>query len=103
MTCEAPHRLVVTSRESDESYREGNGVPPFDETIDATLTAAGDQTILVIEVRGMPLQAIQFFGTGWQIHAENLAAYISGRELDDPEPRWDALVPRYQELAAGIE
>jgi len=103
VTCEAPHRLVVTNRESDESYQEGNGVPPFDEIIDATLTADGDQTILVVEVRGMPLQAIPFFGAGWQVHAENLAAYISGRELSDSEPRWDELVPRYQALAAGIE
>jgi len=101
--CDAPQRLVVTNRESDESYQEGNGVPPFDETIDATLTADGDQTILVIEVRGMPLKAIHFFGTGWQVHAENLAAYIAGREPGDPEARWGVLVPRYQELAAGIE
>ena len=101
--CDAPQRLVVTNRESDESYQEGNGVPPFDETIDATLTADGDQTILVIEVRGMPLKAIHSFGTGWQVHAENLAAYIAGREPGDPEARWGVLVPRYQELAAGIE
>jgi uncharacterized protein YndB with AHSA1/START domain len=103
VTCEAPRRLVVTSREGDDSYQEGNGVPPFDETIDATLTADGEQTILVIEVRGMPLKAIPFFGTGWQVHAENLAAYLAGREPADAQPRWDALVPRYQELAAGIE
>jgi uncharacterized protein YndB with AHSA1/START domain len=103
VTCEAPQRLVVTNRESDESYQEGNGVPPYDQTIDATLTADRDQTILVIEVRGMPLEAIPFFGTGWQVHAENLAAYLAGRELGDTKPRWDALVPLYQELAAGIE
>ena len=42
--CEPPHRLQVTIRESDESYRQGQGVPPFDSTIEATLTPDGDQT-----------------------------------------------------------
>ena len=53
--CEPPRRLLVTTRETDESYRAGSGAPPYDEAIEATLTADGDQTVLVIEVRGMPL------------------------------------------------
>jgi uncharacterized protein YndB with AHSA1/START domain len=101
-TCEPPRRLVVTTRETDESYRRGQGVPPFDATRDITLTAAGDQTILVIEVQGMPLDKIAFYGAGWQIHAENLAADIAGCESGDIEARWEALVPPYQELAATI-
>jgi hypothetical protein len=84
----------VTTREAEESYRRGTGVPPHDETLDATLTADGDQTILVIEVRGMPLDAIAFYGVGWQIHAENLAAYLAGRPRGDTKARWDDLVPR---------
>jgi uncharacterized protein YndB with AHSA1/START domain len=100
--CEPPRRLLVTTRETEESYRKGQGVPPFDETIEATLTADGDQAILVIEVRGMPLDKIAFYGAGWQIHAETLAAYLAGRERGDTEARWDELVPPYQELAAGI-
>ena len=28
--CEPPRRLRVTTRETDESYRPGNGVPPFE-------------------------------------------------------------------------
>ena len=100
--CEPPRRLLVTSRETDESYRKGQGVPPFDEAIEATLTAEGDQTILVIEVQGMPLDKIAFYGAGWQIHAENLAAYIAGREPGDTEARWGELVPAYQDLAANI-
>src|SRR6476659_8869360 len=78
--CDAPQRLEVTTRETDESYRRGQGVPPFDAAWDITLTADGDQTTLVIEVKGMPLDKIAFFGVGWQIHAENLAAYLAGRE-----------------------
>jgi len=91
----------VTTRETDESYRKGQGVPPFDASVEATLTADGDQTILVIEVQGMPLDKIAFYGAGWQIHAENLAAYLAGRE-GNTEARWDELVPPYQDLAANL-
>jgi uncharacterized protein YndB with AHSA1/START domain len=100
--CEPPRRLVVVTRETDKSYREGQGVPPHDEHVEATLTADGDQTILVIEVQGPPLDAIAFYGVGWQIHAENLAGYLAGRERGASSARWDVLVPAYQALAAGI-
>ena len=100
--CEPPRRLLVTTRETDESYRKGQGVPPFDQSLDATLTADGDQTILVIEVQGMPVDKIAFYGAGWQIHAENLAAYLAGHEPGDTEARWDELVPSYQDLAANL-
>src|SRR5215510_13458747 len=46
--CEPPRRLLVVTRETDESWRQGEGVPPFDTSIEATLTADGDQTILVL-------------------------------------------------------
>ena len=101
--CEPPRRLLVTTRETDESYRKGQGAPPFDATIEAMLTADGDQTILAIEVRGMPLDRIAFYGAGWQIHAEHLAAYLAGRERGDTEARWGELVPPYQDLAASLE
>jgi uncharacterized protein YndB with AHSA1/START domain len=100
--CEPPRRLLVTTRETDESYRKGQGVPPFDQSLDATLTADGDQTILVIEVQGMPVDKIAFYGAGWQIHAENLAAYLAGLERGDTEARWAELVPPYQDLAANL-
>lgn len=96
-------RLLVSTRETLESYQRGQGVPPYDQTIEVTLTADGDGTILVIEVRGMPLDMIAFFGAGWQIHAENLSAYLAGRDRGDTEPRWGELVPPYQDLAAGIK
>jgi len=91
--CEPPRRLRVTTREATE---------PYDKTIEATLTAMGDQTNLVIEVRGMPMDKIAFYGAGWQIHAENLAAYLAGREVGDTEARWNELVPPYQGIAADI-
>jgi uncharacterized protein YndB with AHSA1/START domain len=37
--CEPPRRLVVTTRETEESWREGPGAQPFDEAIEATLTS----------------------------------------------------------------
>jgi hypothetical protein len=50
----------------------------------------------------MPLDAIAFYGAGWQLHAENLASYLAGRERGETEARWDQLVPAYQALAADI-
>ena len=100
--CEPPRRLHVTTRETDESYRRGNGVPPYDSVIEAALTSDAGQTILVIEVQGMPLDAVAFYGAGWQIHAENLAAHLAGRAAGDTKARWDELVPPYQDLAARI-
>jgi len=100
--CEPPRRLLVTTRESDESWRKGRGAPPFDESIEATLSADGGQTVLVIEVYGLPLDAIAAYGAGWQIHAENLAAYLAGRARIDGEARWNELVAPYQDLAANV-
>jgi len=100
--CEPPRRLRVTTRETDQSYERGQGVPPYDAVLEATLTADDGQTVLAIEVHGMPLEAIAYYGAGWQIHAENLAAYVAGRESGDAEARWSELVPPYQDLAATI-
>jgi uncharacterized protein YndB with AHSA1/START domain len=102
VACEPPRRLLVETRETDESWRKGQGAPPFDETIEVTLTGDGDKTLLSIEVVGVPVDKIAFYGVGWQIHAENLAAYLTGREHGDIEARWDALIPAYQALAADI-
>jgi uncharacterized protein YndB with AHSA1/START domain len=100
--CEAPRRLLVTDRETDESWRKGRGAQPFDQAIEATLTADGGQTVLVIEVRGMPLDKIAYYGAGWQIHAENLATYLAGRERGNTQARWEQLVPPYLNLAANV-
>jgi uncharacterized protein YndB with AHSA1/START domain len=100
--CDPPRRLLVTTRETEESYQRGKGVPPYDAGLEVTLAPDDDRTVLVIEVRGMPLNAIAFYGAGWQIHAENLASFLAGRERGDTEARWDQLVPAYQALAAEI-
>jgi len=50
----------------------------------------------------MPLDKIAFYGVGWQIHAEGLAAYLAYRGRGDSEARWDELAPPYQDLAANL-
>jgi uncharacterized protein YndB with AHSA1/START domain len=100
--CEPPRRLQLTIRETDESHQGGPGVPPFDAGVEVTLTAAGEQTDLTIEIRGMPLDKIAFYGAGWQIHAENLATSLAGRDRADTAARWAELIPPYQDLAAQL-
>jgi uncharacterized protein YndB with AHSA1/START domain len=100
--CDPPRLLRVTTRESDESWRRGSGPPPFEESLEATLTADGVQTILTVEIQGLPLDKIEYYGAGWQIHAENLATYVSQREPADAESRWAELVTAYQRLAADV-
>jgi len=90
--CEAPRRLLVTT----------NADEPYDVAVEAVLTADGDQTVLGIEARGMPVDLVAAYGVGWQIHAENLAAHLAGRERVDTEARWAELTPAYQDLAANV-
>lgn len=100
--CTPPHRLRVTTRETDESAAAGNGPAPFDEVVEATLTAAGDETLLVIEITGLPLDKIAGYGAGWQMHVESLAAHIDGSDAPDAGSRWEVLMPAYAERAAAV-
>jgi uncharacterized protein YndB with AHSA1/START domain len=91
--CEPPQRLRLLTK--DPSL-------PYEEVIEATLTADGDQTILVIEERGMPVDHLAGYGAGVQIHVEDLAAHIAGGERIDSEARWAELLPAYEDLAANV-
>jgi uncharacterized protein YndB with AHSA1/START domain len=92
--CDPPERLLLSTKHVDASY---------ELVIEATLTADGGETILVVEQRGMPLDLLHGYGAGIQIHFEHLAAHIAGRERsDDVEARWEELVPAYQSLAADV-
>ncbi|MDQ2836550.1 MAG: SRPBCC family protein [Actinomycetota bacterium] len=74
-----------------------------DETqIEATLTAEGDRTRLVIEERGLPLDAVAAHGAGWQAHVEDLSSHLAGRDAADWVERWTELIPKYRELAAEV-
>jgi uncharacterized protein YndB with AHSA1/START domain len=91
--CEPPRRLLVLTKQPGQ---------PDEQAIEATLTADGDQTILVWEERGMPLDHLAAYGAGIQVHVEDLAAYLAGHERCDAEARWDELMPAYQDLAANV-
>jgi uncharacterized protein YndB with AHSA1/START domain len=90
--CEPPRRLLLTMALGQ----------PDEDVIEATLTADGGQTILVWEERGMPLDLIAAYGAGVQIHVEDLAAYLAGRDRVDAAARWGELQPAYQDLAANV-
>ena len=89
--CEPPRLLLLLTRQPGQ----------VDEHVmEVTLTADGDQTILVWEERGMPLDHLAAYGAGIQVHVEDLAAYLAGRERCDADVRWQELLPDYQDLAA---
>ena len=90
--CEPPRRLLLA---------HGLDQPDV-QVIEATLAADGHQTILVVEERGMPLDLLAAYGAGIQVHVEDLAAHLAGRERCDAEARWAELIPAYQDLAANV-
>ena len=96
--CEPPHRLAVTMRDPDA--RPGQ---PGRTVIDGRLTADGDGTIVVWEERGLPVHLLAAYGTGIQIHVEQLGDHLAGRELRDSEARWERLLPLYEAVTAGAE
>ena len=91
--CEPPRRLLLLTREPDQ---------PDEHVIEVALAADGDQTILVWEERGMPLDQLAAYAAGVQVHVEDLAAHIAGRERCDAKARWAELLPAYQGLAANV-
>ena len=95
--CEPPRRLLLTMHDADPQPGQ-----PDEDVIEVTLAADGDQTILVWEERGMPLDLLAAYGAGVQIHVEDLAAYLAGRERVNAAARWDELHPAYQDLAANV-
>jgi uncharacterized protein YndB with AHSA1/START domain len=90
--CEPPRRLLLVIKGLDE---------PYEQVIEAALAAGGDQTILVLEERGMPLDLLAAYGAGIQVHVEDLAAHLAGRERCDAGARWNELIPAYRDLAAS--
>ena len=85
--CEPPRRLLVTMCPGRD-----------DQTvIEVELFPDGDQTRLVLEERGLPLNAAAAHGAGWQAHVEDLAAHLSGRPTADWPTRWTELTPTYRD------
>jgi len=91
--CEPQQRLLLLTKHvkaSDEGI------------IEVTLAADGRLTDLVWEERGMPIDHLAAYGAGIQVHVEDLAAYLAGRDRCDAEARFGELLPAYQDLAANI-
>ncbi len=91
--CEPPRRLLVMVKEPDD---------PAEGSIEVTLASDGDQTVVVWEERGMPVNLLAAYGAGIQIHVEDLAACLAGRERCDAKARWAELNPAYEDLAANV-
>jgi uncharacterized protein YndB with AHSA1/START domain len=91
--CDPPRRLLLA---------HGTDHPDV-KAIEAILTADGNQTILIVEERGMPIDLLAAYGAGIQIHMEDLATHIAGGERrTDDDARWSALEPAYQDLPTNI-
>ena len=91
--CDPPHRLLVVTKEADA---------PKEGPIEVTLTEDGGQTIVVWEERGKPMDLLAAYGAGIQLHVEDLADHVAGRERRDSRERFGELFPAYQELAKAI-
>jgi uncharacterized protein YndB with AHSA1/START domain len=91
--CEPPRHLLVTTRHVRQTE---------EHVVEATLTADGDHTILILEERGMPVNLLAAYGAGIQVHVEDLAAHIAGRERCEAEVRWEELHPSYEALASEL-
>jgi uncharacterized protein YndB with AHSA1/START domain len=91
--CEPPRHLLVMTRHD----RQTDG-----HAIEATLAGDGDHTILILEERGMPVNLLAAYGAGIQVHIEDLAAHIAGRERCDADARWEELQPAYEALASKL-
>jgi uncharacterized protein YndB with AHSA1/START domain len=90
--CEPRQRLLLVTRHVDA---------PDEGVVEVTLTADGQQTIVAWEERGMPLEYLAGYGAGIQVHVEDLAAHVAGRDRCDAEARFGELFPAYQDLAAS--
>ncbi len=83
--CEAPHRLLLTMEPGTTEQTQ----------IEARLTPEGERTRLVVEERGFPLDQVGAHGAGWQVHVEDLRAYLEGRATSVWRERWAQLRPDY--------
>ena len=76
---------------------------PETEVNEVTLTRDGDRSVMVWEVRGIPLNLLAAYGAGVQLHVEDLAAYLDGRESWRSNlARFDELMAAYRPLATEV-
>ncbi|MFD3402916.1 SRPBCC family protein [Kribbella sp. NPDC058693] len=85
--CEPPRHFTVANKGAQASN---------EQVVDAVLTADGDDTILVLEQRGLRLDWIAAFAAGLQIHLEDLASHLAGGGRCDSDARMSELIPAYE-------
>jgi uncharacterized protein YndB with AHSA1/START domain len=84
-----PHqRLKVTMWEKEGA----------EHVVSAELNTDGDPTVLVLEVRGLPVDLVWAYGAGWQVHLEDLGSHLAGEERLNLPTRWDELEPIYRQM-----
>ncbi|HLI01234.1 MAG TPA: SRPBCC family protein [Acidimicrobiales bacterium] len=86
--CEPQRRLLVMVIDEDE---------PDENPIEITLTPDGDGTVVVWEESGKPPELVAAYGAGIQIHVEDLADHVAGRDRRDAGPRFDVLFAAYRQ------
>lgn len=91
--CTPPRRLRVLTRELDSDDRH---------VVEVALSPDGAGTTLVVEERGAPPEQLAAYGAGLQIHVEDLAAHLAGRNRCDARTRFEQLFPAYQALAGEV-
>jgi uncharacterized protein YndB with AHSA1/START domain len=99
--CDAPHHLLLRTQPGAEDEGE----------IEAWLGAEGSRTRLIVEERGLPVDTLHYYGSGWQAHLEDLgrslaldgSAHPAGWTEQTPSPtwqeRWTELTPAYEAMA----
>jgi uncharacterized protein YndB with AHSA1/START domain len=97
-TCDAPHHLLLITQPGTEE--EGQ--------LEAWLTSEGTGTRVVVEERGLPVDKLHYYGSGWQAHLEDLRSSLasSGPVHPDgygPERAASAWHARWTELTAAYE
>ena len=65
--------------------------------IETWLTSEGDNTRLVVEERGLPLDRLHFHGAGWQAHLEDLGRSLACKP-SVWKARWTELTPEYETM-----
>jgi uncharacterized protein YndB with AHSA1/START domain len=91
--CDPGRRFLVESAEP--------GQQPVTDELELTPEDGGFSRV-VLTKRGAPREMIAAYGVGTQLHLENLEAYLTGRELVEPDSFWTELLPEYERLAAAV-
>jgi uncharacterized protein YndB with AHSA1/START domain len=91
--CVAPTRFRVTA--VDEAGADG-------PVVDVTLVPEGDGTVVELVQSGLPLKWIVAFGAGMQVHFEDLARHLAGRERSTSDSRMDELMPFYESQGVDV-